>query len=162
MLTALMDSEWGLRVLARALADGRAGAAPAQVDEKGSKSKSAAKGATQAHHVWLRGAVVPPAHLSQDGGGSEDTKVDGARSRERMLNERRKKLEEAVALVEQRHVDLRELQTVEGSPLVEERGLPSSKAEELRERLEVVTRALVVYGARWREKSEPAGEAADR
>jgi hypothetical protein len=162
VLTALMDSDWGLRVLARALADGRAGTAPAQVDAEGSKSRSAAKGATQAHHAWLRGVVVPPVHLSQDGGGDADAKADGGRTRERILNDRRKKLEEAVALVEQRHAELRELQTVEGSRLVEERGLPSSKAEELRERLEVVTRALVVYGARWSEKSEPAEEAAAR
>jgi hypothetical protein len=159
VLSALMDSEWGLRVLARAIFDGRGEKRPARVDAKGSKSRSADKGATEAHHAWLRGEVVPPAHLDRNGANG-DSANEAPRLRERILNERRKKLEEAVALLEQRHSDLRELETVEGSAVVDERGLPLSKAEELRERLEVITRALVVYGARWSENSEPTEGAA--
>jgi hypothetical protein len=161
VLTALMDSEWGLRVLARAILDGRGGMRPARVDVKGSKSRSAERGATEAHHAWLRGEVVPPAHLDRAGPGGDSAKA-APRLRERILNERRKKLEEAVALVEQRHSELRDLETVEGGAVVDDRGLPLSKADELRERLEVITRALVVYGARWSENSEPAEEAAFR
>ncbi|HEX6666982.1 MAG TPA: hypothetical protein VF081_10360 [Solirubrobacterales bacterium] len=161
VLTALMDSDWGLRVLAQAVVDGREARRPARVDAKGSKSRSARQDATEAHHAWLRGKVVPPAHLDRNGSGPDSVK-EAPRLRERILNDRRKKLEEAIALVEQRHVELREPETVEGSALVDDRGLPSSKAEELRERLEVITRALVVYGARWTENSEPVEEGVQR
>jgi hypothetical protein len=162
VLTALMDSEWGLRVLARAVGDGRKGVSPARVDPKGVKSRSAAKGATEAHHAWLRGEVVPPAHLGHDKQRSGAAKKE-VRSRESILNDRRKKLEEAVALVEQRYAELRELETVEGGAVVDTQGLPAPKAEEIRERLEVVTRALVVWGARWLDNNlEPAEGAAAR
>lgn len=157
VLGEMMDSEWGLRVLARAIADGRAGDPVSRVDAEGSTAPSAAGGPVEAHHAWLRGSVVPPVHLgADDEAGAEG---EGSRPvRDRILLDRRKKLEAAVALVEQRHAELREVESVDGDPLVEKRGLPPSTADELRERLEVITRKLVVYGDRWSEEAGPVDE----
>ena len=151
VLSSLMGSEWGLRVLARALSDGREGDTVWQVDADGNRIPSVEGGFLEADHAWLRGTVVPPER-------EEDAEVelpeDPPPLPEQILLERRKALEGAVAAVEQRHQELLDVSGGDGQPLVESRGLPSAAAEELRERLDRVGRSLIIYGDTWVKRSD--------
>jgi hypothetical protein len=159
VLSALMDSEWGLQVLARALSDGRAGDVIWQVDVDGNRIANVKGGYLEADHAWLRGVVVPPEMEDPE----DEAQSASPPSPETVLLDRRKAMEGAVAAVEQRHQDLRAVPGGDGDPLVDNRGLPTAVADDLRERLDAVGRALVVYGAIWSTRSDatadqPAGE----
>jgi hypothetical protein len=158
VLASMMDSEWGLRILSRAIVDGRAGRDISRVDREGSPEPSTGDGVAEAHHAWLRGTVVPPEHARSE---SKEAEVLPPVP-ERVFMERRKDLEKAVEIIEQRHAELRKVCAGDGEPMVDKQGLPEAAAEELRERLEAVSRALVVYGARWAASSGSTEMEADR
>lgn len=151
ILSALMDSEWGLQVLARALTDGREGEEGIwQVDAEGNRIPNVKGGYLWADHAWLRGTVVPPEMEDAE----DEEQSASPPPPERVLLDRRKALEGAVGAVEQRHQELRKVPGGDGDPLVDKRGLPTPVAEDLRERLDVVARALVVYGALWAARTD--------
>jgi hypothetical protein len=150
VLSALMDSEWGLQVLARAVADGREGDTIWQVDVEGSRVKGVKGGFLEVTHEWIRGTVVPPGE--DETGDAEDEADEVVPLPGRLLLDRRKRLESSVQLVEDRHAELREILT-DGEPLVDRRGLPPEVTEGLRERLEAIRTSLVVYGSIWSKSS---------
>ncbi|HEU4738543.1 MAG TPA: hypothetical protein VFS54_05605 [Solirubrobacterales bacterium] len=159
ILSALMDSEWGLQVLAQALKDGREGEEEIlRVDVEGNRIPNAQGGFLQADHAWLRGAVVPPEMKDPE----DEEQSSSPPPPEKVLLDRRKALEGAVAAVEQRHEELRQVLGGDGDPLVDKRGLPTAAAEDLRERLDAVERALVVYGALWAARTDATDDPAEK
>ena len=153
VLSALMASEWGLRVLARAVADGRAGEDEIwRVDAEGSRIANVEGGFMKADHVWLRGTVVP--YEKVDEASDDDEERDPPPLPEQVLYEKRKALEGAVGTVEQRLRELQEVTGGDGDPLVLKRGLPTAAVDDLTDRLDAVGRELTGYGAIWRLKSD--------
>lgn len=157
VLSSLMDSEWGLRVLARSVADGRDGDVIWQVNADGNRVKGVTGEFLHATHDWIRGTVVPPPDAGDKDDASQQDKVVPVP--ERVLLDRRKRLEAAVQTVEQRHEDLRDVNGGDGEPLVDKRGLPPEITDDLRERLEAIRTRLVLYGTTWSTVSASANGA---
>lgn len=149
VLGTLMESEWGLRVLARAVEDGREGDSIWQVDRDGNRVSKVTGGFLTATHEWIRGDVVPPEGEEPPVVGDEG-EVEPLPGR--LLLDRRKRLEASVQSLEQRHADMREI-LVDGEVFVERRGLPPEVTDDIRERLEWIKNKLVVYGSIWSRSS---------
>jgi hypothetical protein len=162
VVSALMDSEWGLRYLARAVTDGRDGDVIWHVDKNGKRVKSATGEFMKATNELLRGSVVPPDDGGEGsaGNGDEDGGMDGGPPLpERVLLTRRNLLEGAVTTVEQRHQELREVLGGDGKPLVDSIGISAEVSDELRDRLEAIRTKLALYADKWSENE--SAEASD-
>lgn len=157
VLSALMDSEWGLQMLARAISDGREGDVIWHVDTEGKRVKDAHGKFLMASNDLIRGSIVPPPNKepkAEDGNGDGDGDVPPPP--ERQLMDRRNAFEAAVELLEQRHGELREPPAPDGEPLVDKKGISSTVADELRNRLEAIRTQLALYGVIWNLQSESA------
>jgi hypothetical protein len=161
VLSAMMDSPWGLRVLARAVADGRDGDVVWQVKSNGTRIKGVTGEFLAADLAWLRGKVVPPGDGETGSEGDSAENGDVPSRPDRLLLDRRKRLEDAVQVVEDRHEELRKVLGGDGEPLVDRNGLPSAVAEDLRDRLERIRTKLAVYGDKWSDVSESAVSTAE-
>jgi hypothetical protein len=165
VLSALMDSEWGLQMLARAVSDGREGDVIWHVDSEGKRVKDAHGKFLEASNDLIRGSIVPPPGKGPEPGEGNDEEDVGddyvPPSPERQLMDRRNALEAAVELLEQRHSELRELTAPDGEPLVDKKGISSTVAEELRNRLEAIRTQLALYSMLWGLRSESANGESD-
>ncbi len=165
VLSALMDSAWGLQMLARAVSDGREGDVIWHVDSEGKRVKDAHGKFLEASNDLIRGSIVPPPGKEPEpggGNGGDDGSDDYVPPPpERQLMDRRNALEAAVELLEQRHGELRELTAPDGEPLVDKKGISSTVADELRNRLEVIRTQLALYSMLWGLHSESANDEGD-
>jgi hypothetical protein len=158
VITALVDSEWGLTILAKALADGRKGKKIEKVDREGEPLVGVSGTAVQADHAWLRGIVVPPRNSAAEAKKAVDDHVDDLPPLpDRVILTRRKAFEGSVESLEGSLRDLESVTGGDGDPLVEKQGLPVTFTEDLRERIDSVSRTLVIYGARWADADDTAG-----
>jgi hypothetical protein len=159
VLSALMDSEWGLQMLARAISDGREGDVIWHVDAEGKRVKDAHGKFLEASNDLIRGSIVPPPdkgrEAGDDGNDDEDDEYVPPPP-ERQLMDRRNALEAAVELLEQRHSELRELAAPDGEALVDKKGISSTVSDELRNRLETIRTQLALYSMIWNLHSESA------
>ncbi len=158
VLSALMDSDWGLQMLARAISDGREGDAIWHVDVDGKRVKDAHGKFLEASNDLIRGTIVPPRDIESGDGEDEDEQddEDTPAPPERQLMDRRNALESAIELLEQRHNELREPTAPGGEPLVDKKGISGTVAEELRNRLETIRTQLALYAVIWNLRSESA------
>lgn len=166
VLSALMDSEWGLQMLARAISDGREGDVIWHVDAEGKRVKDAHGKFLEASNDLIRGSIVAPPDDEQTPQDDDDRDYDGGDDDvspppERQLMDRRNALEAAVELLEQRHGELRELTASDGGPLVDKKGISSTVADEIRDRLEAIRTKLALYSMIWNLHSESANGEGD-
>jgi hypothetical protein len=80
---------------------------------------------------------------------------------ERQLMDRRNAFESAVELLEQRHGELREPTAPNGESLIDKKGISSTVADELRNRLETIRTQLALYSMIWNLHSESANGEGD-
>jgi hypothetical protein len=158
VINAMTGSEWGLKVLAKALADGREGGKIEKIDEEGQSVVDEVGGSIEADHVWLRGTVVPPPPpAAEEGSGDADAEEGQAAAPplpERVLSTRRKALEKAVEVLEQRCRELELVTGGDGDALVDSQGLPTTFTEPLRERIDAISRAVTIYGSTWEKTAD--------
>ncbi len=147
VLEALMCSPYGIRVLHRAIIDGRDGQPPVQIDIDGKRDKTVAGKTIEMTHEWLRRTVVPPQGAPTTAPGGKVG--DKTELPTRMLIGRINRLRDAVDGVVDAHQQLREVKDAAGNVLVDRSGINKQRAEELREHLEKIRTRLAMYAMTW-------------
>lgn len=142
ILEALAGTSYGLRVLHRALVDGRDGQPPASIDVGGKTRRSNEGKALPMTSAWLRQDVVPAV-------AKPSTTLTQDAFPTRQLSIRVRALADAITNVEDAHRQLRSVMDSAGHALVDTEGINVQKVQQMSETLDSVSKKLSVYEALW-------------
>jgi hypothetical protein len=146
ILEALASSPHGLRVLYRAIIDGRDHQPPTSVDENGRRRMTVDKKPISMTSTWIRQEVVPS-------GGRPTTPKPQENFPTRQLMIRLRAMREAVSALEDAHRQLRSVTDAAGGALVDQEGVNSQAARLMQDSLSGMGRRLTIYEDVWRRRN---------
>lgn len=155
LLEQMWACEHGIRVLHRAIEDGRMGTVPRQVRADGSLLVTADSSNKSMDDSWLRQEFPPPAPPEEADGELEVPTPDNDPVLE--LRQRIYAVRDDAESLRQKVRSLDEV-TVEGNPLVEDRGIPTDTAQEIKDSLQAVETRVTELEFMWRRTGGPAGD----
>jgi hypothetical protein len=151
ILEALASSPHGLRVLYRAIVDGRDHQPPTSVDESGRRRTTVDKKPIAMTSSWIRQEVVPA------GGRPTAPKTEDSFPTRQLLT-RLRALREAVGAVEDAHRQVRSVTDAAGGALVDQEGVNSQSARYMEDSLYDIGRRIAVYEDIWRRRNTEASD----
>lgn len=146
ILEALASSPHGIRVLYRAILDGRDQQPPVSVDENGRRRMTVDKKPIPMTSTWIRQEVVaagsrPPASKPED---SFPT---------RQLMNRLRAMRDAVSKLEDEHRQVRNVTDAAGRALVDQEGVNSQMAKGMQDTMSAISRNLTIYENVWQHRN---------
>lgn len=156
ILERLMGSEYGIRVLHRALIDGRDGVPLASIEESGKRRNSPTGKPLAMSNTWLRDTVVPRAGAAPTTGGDSEPEEFPTRQ----LRTRIRALKDSVDAVANCLDDLEAVKTG-GRSLIATEGINPQEIKQMTDVFAAVQKKLVGYELAWENANNIEDDAID-
>lgn len=155
VLEQMLHSPHGLHVLYQAVVDGRSGTLPRQVRDDGTIVETADGSSRPVDDQWLRITFPPPVQEPED--EPDDEVPSPENDPVTLLRQRIYGIRDDVESLERKVAALDDVE-VDGSSLVEERGIPTDTAQEIKGNLRKIDTRVTELEFTWRRSGGPAGD----